>query len=118
MLAVDRENTELADLYQPYHPAVLGMIARVSQAALQKGIWTGVCGEAGGDALLAPFFRAVGIKELSMAPGSISQVRTALGKMQLSDEERETLVESVLSCSSSIDVKKVLQSIQSQSPSA
>ncbi|MDR3541461.1 MAG: phosphoenolpyruvate--protein phosphotransferase [Desulfosporosinus sp.] len=110
MLAVDRENTELAELYQPYHPAVLGMIARVSQAALQRGIWTGVCGEAGGDALLAPFFSAVGIQELSMAPGSIAKVRSTLAKLELSPEERETLVESVLACAGTAEVIEVLQS--------
>ncbi|HBW37400.1 phosphoenolpyruvate--protein phosphotransferase [Desulfosporosinus sp. BICA1-9] len=110
MLAVDRENTELAELYQPYHPAVLGMIARVSQAALRSGIWTGVCGEAGGEALLAPFFSAVGIKELSMAPGSLAKVRTTLAKLELSLAEREKLVESVLACASTAEVQEVLQS--------
>ena len=109
MLAVDREAPELAELYQSYHPAVLGMIARVSQAALRQKIWIGVCGEAGGDALLAPFFSAIGIKELSMAPGSLAQVREALRKVHLSAVERETLVESVLSCASSDEVKKVLE---------
>ncbi|WP_088188175.1 phosphoenolpyruvate--protein phosphotransferase [Desulfosporosinus sp. FKA] len=110
MLAADRENPELAELNQPYHPAVLGMIARVSQAALQKGIWTGICGEAGGDPLLAPFFKAVGIEELSMAPGSLAKVRTALGKMEMSAEEQETLVKSVLACARTSEVIKVLQS--------
>ncbi|MDQ7093695.1 phosphoenolpyruvate--protein phosphotransferase [Desulfosporosinus sp. PR] len=114
MLAVDRENTELADLYQPYHPAVLGMIARVSQAALRRGIWTGVCGEAGGDALLAPFFRAVGIKELSMAPGSLVKVRAALGKLALSPGESESLVESVLACGSAAGVREALESFLSR----
>jgi phosphotransferase system enzyme I (PtsI) len=110
MLAVDRENNELAELYQPYHPAVLGMIARVSQAALSRGIWTGICGEAGGDALLAPFFNAVGVKELSMAPGSLAKVRTVLAKLELSAAEKEKLVESVLSCAGAAEVKEVLQS--------
>ncbi|MGC7873007.1 phosphoenolpyruvate--protein phosphotransferase [Desulfosporosinus sp. SYSU MS00001] len=112
MLAADRENPELAELNQPYHPAVLGMIARVSQAALEKGIWTGICGEAGGDPLLAPFFKAVGIKELSMAPGSLAKVRTSLGKMEMSAEEQETLVKSVLACARPSEVIKVLQSSQ------
>ncbi|WP_407312973.1 phosphoenolpyruvate--protein phosphotransferase [Desulfosporosinus sp. SB140] len=114
MLAVDRENTDLVELYQPYHPAVLGMIARVSQAALQRGIWTGVCGEAGGDALLAPFFKAVGIKELSMAPGSLAKVRTTLGKLALSPEESEALVDSVLSCASTAEVKEALELFHSE----
>jgi phosphotransferase system enzyme I (PtsI) len=43
-LAVDRENNELADLYQPYNPAVLGMIAHVTRAANKAGKWVGICG--------------------------------------------------------------------------
>lgn len=108
MLAVDRENNELAELYQPYHPAVLGMIARVSQAGLQAGIWTGVCGEAGGDALLAPFFAAVGIKELSMAPGSLPKVRHALASLDLKPDEKISLLDSILACATASEVKEVL----------
>ncbi len=109
ILAVDRENTELADLYQPNHPAVLGMIARVSQAGLRAGIWTGVCGEAGGDPLLAPFFAAAGIKELSMAPGSLPKVRRLLASLDLTTEEKRILVETVLACATAAEVTEALR---------
>ena len=104
MLAVDRDNNELTDLYQPHHPAVLGMIARVSQAAEKAGIWVGLCGEAGGDSLLAPFFAALGIKELSMAPGSLPKVRQALAKLTFEAEEKQTLVDTILDCSTAAEV--------------
>ncbi|MHB8075451.1 phosphoenolpyruvate--protein phosphotransferase [Desulfosporosinus fructosivorans] len=115
MLAVDRENNDLSDLYQPNHPAVLGMIARASEAGLRAGIWTGVCGEAGGDALLAPFFVAVGIKELSMAAGSLPKVRHALANLELSTEEKRSLVDAVLACATASEVKDVLQRFSSKS---
>lgn len=108
MLAVDRENNELADLYQPHHPAVLGMIARVSQAAEKAGIWVGVCGEAGGDSLLTPFFAALGIKELSMAPGSLPKVRQALAKLRFEGVEKQALVDAVLDCSTAAEVSDQL----------
>lgn len=104
MLAVDRENNTLADLYQPYHPAVLGMIARVCQAAEKAGIWVGICGEAGGDPVLSPFFAALGVKELSMAPGSLPKVRRSLVKLNFGAEEKQTLVEAVLACSTASEV--------------
>ena len=113
MLAVDRDNNELADLYQPHHPAVLGMIARVSQAAEKAGIWVGVCGEAGGDSLLAPFFAALGIKELSMAPGSLPKVRQALAKLTFDAVERQTLVDTVLDCSTAAEVIEQLNKFRS-----
>lgn len=108
MMAVDRENNELADLYQPYHPAVLGMIARVSQAAKKAGIWVGICGEAGGDSLLAPFFAALGIKELSMAPGSLHKVRQVLAKLTFVGVDKQRLVETILECSTAAEVKEIL----------
>ncbi|HBW34102.1 phosphoenolpyruvate--protein phosphotransferase [Desulfosporosinus sp. BICA1-9] len=108
MLAVDRENNELADLYQPHHPAVLGMIARVSQAAEKAGIWVGICGEAGGDSILAPFFAALGIKELSMAPGSLPKVRQTLSKLTFKGVDKQTLVDSVLDCATAAEVMEQL----------
>jgi phosphotransferase system enzyme I (PtsI) len=112
MLAVDRENNELADLYQPYHPAVLGMIARVSQAAEMAGIWVGICGEAGGDHLLAPFFAALKIKELSMAPGSLPKVRNALAKLKFNAEEKQNFIESVLNCTTADEVSEQLMALK------
>ncbi|WP_425805223.1 phosphoenolpyruvate--protein phosphotransferase [Desulfitobacterium sp. Sab5] len=111
MLAVDRENNELMNLYQPYHPAVLGMIARVSQAAEKADIWVGICGEAGGDRLLAPFFAALGIKELSMAPGSLTHVRQTLAKFKFDAEEKRRFVESVLDCATVGEVLEQLKRI-------
>lgn len=111
MLAVDRENNELMNLYQPYHPAVLGMIARVSQAAEKAGLWVGICGEAGGDRLLAPFFAALGIKELSMAPGSLPKVRQVLAKLKFDAEEKQRFVESVLDCATVGEVIEQLKLI-------
>ncbi|OLN29721.1 phosphoenolpyruvate--protein phosphotransferase [Desulfosporosinus metallidurans] len=104
MLAVDRENNELADLYQPHHPAVLGMIARVSQAAEKAGIWVGICGEAGGDSLLAPFFAALGIKELSMSPGSLPKVRQVLSKLTFEGVDKQKFVERILECGTAAEV--------------
>jgi phosphotransferase system enzyme I (PtsI) len=112
MLAVDRENNELADLYQPYHPAVLGMIARVSQAAEMTGIWVGICGEAGGDHLLAPFFAALKIKELSMAPGSLPKVRKALAKLKFNTVEKQNFIESVLNCTTADEVTEQLKALK------
>ena len=109
MLAVDRENYELADLYQPHHPAVLGMIARVSQAAEKAGIWVGICGEAGGDSVLAPFFAALGIKELSMAPGSLPKVRQVLAKLTFEGIDKQKFVERILECGTAAEVIEQLR---------
>lgn len=109
-LAVDRENHEIADLYQPYHPAVLGLIAQVTKAAKSAGIWTGICGESGGDVLLAPFFAGLGIDELSMSPGVLPHMRKTLAGIDRNELERAGLVEQILDCATAAEVVTILQS--------
>src|SRR5262249_43349515 len=45
LLAVDRNNSKVAPLYEPLHPAVLAAVADVAQAAKDAGKWVGMCGE-------------------------------------------------------------------------
>ena len=80
------------------------MIARVSQAAEKAGIWVGICGEAGGDSLLAPFFAALGIKELSMSPGSLPKVRQVLSKLTFEGVDKQKFVERILECGTAAEV--------------
>lgn len=109
-LAVDRENSEVADLYQPYHPAVLGMIAQVAQAAKQAGIWLGICGESGGDGILAPFFAGLGIDELSMSPGLLPKMRQALAGLDAAAIQQARVVERILDCATAAEVLNILRS--------
>ncbi len=107
-LAVDRENSALAGLYQAYHPAVLGMIAQVARAGRAAGIWTGICGEAGGDPLLAPFFAGLGIDELSMSPGLLPKMRQALAGLDREQIASEGFIDKILACATAAEVTDLL----------
>lgn len=74
-LAVDRGNPDLAEMYQPYHPAVLQLIDRVISAAHAEGKWVGVCGEMGGLPAGALLLLGMGIDELSMSPALLPRIR-------------------------------------------
>ena len=74
-LAVDRQNPKLDEFYDPHHPAILRMIAMVVENAHKAGIWAGICGELGADQTLTGEFLAMGVDELSVAPGSILPIR-------------------------------------------
>ncbi len=74
-LAVDRGNPELADMYQPWHPAVLRLIDQVVKAAHAAGKWVGVCGEMGGLPEGALLLLGLGVDELSMSPALLPRIR-------------------------------------------
>jgi phosphotransferase system enzyme I (PtsI) len=65
-LAIDRVNKQVADMYQPLHPAVMRMIREVVQAALRSHIPVAMCGEMAGDPLYIPILLGLGVRELSM----------------------------------------------------
>ena len=74
-LAVDRQNAKLGDFYDPYHPALLALMAHIAKAANDNGIWAGICGELGADPKLQKKFIEMGFTELSMAAGRILESR-------------------------------------------
>lgn len=74
-LAVDRQNAKLGQFYEPYHPALLALMAHIAAAARDNGIWAGICGELGADAKMQERFIEMGYTELSMAPGRILESR-------------------------------------------
>lgn len=77
-LAVDRMAGELADLLDPWQPALLELVRTTAQAGRELGKPVGVCGEAASDPLLAPVLVGLGVTSLSMAPGALPEVRAAL----------------------------------------
>lgn len=87
-LAADRMNGELADLLDPWQPAVLELVARVAAAGRDLGKPVGVCGEAASDPLLACVFAGMGITSLSMSAPSVPAVRAALAANTMADCER------------------------------
>ena len=68
LLAVDRNNSKVAPLYEPLHPAVLGAIGEVAQAAKDAGKLVGMCGEMASDPLATLPLLGMGLDDLSMQP--------------------------------------------------
>ena len=77
-MAADRLNGELANLLTPWQPAVLHMIKAACDGGAATGKHVGVCGEAGGDPLMALVLTGLGVQSLSMAPTKVNAVRAAL----------------------------------------
>lgn len=105
-LAAERGNASVEYLYTPYQPAVLRLIAMAAKAAEDNGIFCGMCGEAAADPALLPVFWGMGIHELSMSAGSITRARMVLASCD--DHACRELVHKVLACTSSEQVKQIL----------
>jgi phosphoenolpyruvate-protein phosphotransferase/dihydroxyacetone kinase phosphotransfer subunit len=82
-LAAERGNRAVAHLQDALHPAVLIQIRQTVQAANAHGKWVGVCGELAGDPAAIPILIGLGVKELSMASGSIPKAKQIIRGLAL-----------------------------------
>lgn len=79
-MAADRQLGSVAALQDPWHPAVLRLVAEVGAAGAALGKPVGVCGEAAADPLLAVVLAGLGITSLSMSPTALTDVRVSLAR--------------------------------------
>jgi phosphotransferase system enzyme I (PtsI) len=82
-LAVDRTDETVADLYSASDPAVLRLIAMVVEAARKSGIEVTVCGSMGGDPLYAPLLLGLGLRNLSMPPHQVPEIKRVIRALDL-----------------------------------
>jgi len=84
-LATDRMAGELADLLDPWQPALLDLVRMTAEAGLATGKSVGVCGEAAASPQLAPVLVGLGITSLSMSASAVADVRDALAAVTLAE---------------------------------
>jgi phosphotransferase system enzyme I (PtsP) len=92
LLAVDRNNARVADLYHSLHPAVLQALVAVAEASKAEEVPLGICGELAGDPGGAVLLLAMGYDVLSMNSTSLPKVKKALRNVRL-DEAKSLLLE-------------------------
>ena len=83
MLAVDRNNAQVAELYQEFHPAVLQALNQVVEAARAENKPVGICGEMAGNPSAAVLLMAMGYNVLSMNATNLVLVKHALSNFRL-----------------------------------
>ncbi|MGV9673218.1 phosphoenolpyruvate--protein phosphotransferase [Gordonia sp. NPDC003504] len=82
-MAADRMSADLAELTDPWQPAVLALISMVAEAGKRMDKPVGVCGEAAADPLLACVLVGLGVTSLSSAPAASAAVGAKLGGVTL-----------------------------------
>ncbi len=84
LLAVDRNNPRVADLYSAFHPAVLNALQHVVTAAHAENRPVSICGEMAGDPGAAVLLMAMGFDTLSMNASTLLKVKAVIRAMTLS----------------------------------
>jgi len=106
-LAIDRENSKVANLFQPLDPAIIRMVKHVADVARDNNVKIFMCGEMAGYPIHMPILLGIGINELSMNPQSIPAVKTMI--RSLSVEDSKLFMKDVLKKTSVKDILDLLQ---------
>jgi phosphoenolpyruvate-protein phosphotransferase/dihydroxyacetone kinase phosphotransfer subunit len=84
-MAAERGNARVAALLAGPQPSVLRLVRETVRGAEANGRWVGVCGELAGDPPAAVLLAGLGVRELSMAPPLVPEVKAALRSVELAD---------------------------------
>lgn len=85
ILAVDRTNEHISDLYLAYHPAVLRALKRVAAAAQAHDKPLSFCGEMASDAKMIPFLLGIGVHTISIEARQIPRVQGIIQQLNAAD---------------------------------
>ncbi|MCL6713882.1 phosphoenolpyruvate--protein phosphotransferase [Pseudomonas sp. R2.Fl] len=78
LLAADRNNEALGELYSPLHPGVIRLLRHVITIGQAHEVPVAVCGEMAGDPRLAPLLLALGLREFSLHPNTLLELRRVI----------------------------------------
>ena len=84
-LAVDRGGTDVAELYDPLHPAVLRLIQFATEAALRMRMPVSVCGEMAANPHLTPLLLGLGLRSFSMNAASVPRVKQMIRAVEIDE---------------------------------
>jgi len=107
LLAVDRNNERVADIYSTLHPAVLKAMMQIVEGASRMRTPVSVCGELAGDPLGALALLGMGIESLSMSPGSLLKIKKVI--LSYSASEAVELLNQALLLEDPFEVRDLLE---------
>jgi phosphoenolpyruvate-protein phosphotransferase (PTS system enzyme I) len=83
--ACDRTNGALGKLSDPLQPAVLELIGRTVEYGRRAGVSVSLCGEMAGDPRCIPTLLSCGLRELSVNPSALAQVKQTIDRLSRGD---------------------------------
>ena len=109
LLAVDRNNSRVADLYDDLHPAVLRALEQVVRGARVFNRPVGVCGELAGNPLATVLLMGLGVDSLSMSAGSVMKVKWVVRSFSVSRARQ--LVHAALRMEDAQQVRRFMEGV-------
>lgn len=103
LLAVDRNNTRVAAMYDSLHPAMLQVLQKIISESARLGLACSLCGEMAGDPMGALLLAGMGYRTLSMNGRSVARIKYLLRNVALN--EAQGLAERVIGAQNSIEVR-------------
>jgi phosphotransferase system enzyme I (PtsI) len=88
LMAVDRDNAAVADLYQQFNPAVIRTIKMIIDAGHRRNVWVGMCGEMAGDPLATILLVGLGLDEFSTVPTNLPEIKKIIRSVRVKDARR------------------------------
>ena len=82
-IAIDRVDDEVSYLYDPLHPAVLRLVATTIAAGRKAGKPVAMCGEMAGDARYTKLLLGMGLREFSVHPNALLEVKQIIGETRI-----------------------------------
>ena len=89
-IAIDRIDDEVSYLYDPLHPAVLRLVATTIAAGRKAGIPVAMCGEMAGDARYTKLLLGMGLREFSVHPNALLEVKQIIGETRIAPARKLT----------------------------
>lgn len=106
LLAVDRNNPRVSELYQSYHPAVLRVLSQIAQQSNQAKVPVTICGELAAEPAGVMLLLAMGYRRLSINGHSLAQVKWVIRR--LDQLHMRMILQEVLSMSEAFEIKQFL----------
>ena len=105
LLCADRANERLADLYDPFCPAVMRAVKQIIDAANEAGIPVGMSGELAGDPNALPVLIGMGLTEFSLTSSDIAELKYRISTINY--EEAKLIAQEVLAAKTRNEVREI-----------
>ena len=106
-LAIDRTDEQVANLYDPLHPAIMMLLSHVISSAEKANVPVSMCGEMAGDPMFTRILLGMGLRQFSMFPAQIPAVKQRIKQSDIS--EIEPIVRRIIRLEESVKIEEQIE---------